>query len=490
MAERLPFYKQLRHERKLRGWSQEDVASKVGCGPKTVLRWENGESLPHPYSQQRLCELFGKNAEELGLLGEQAGDIDTAASPMQTSPTQETPTPAEAENNSSQRSVDQEDDSAYGGSAPSDRSPGDQPGETGKRLSWEYTSGTDASLPALGTLLCSYDIHSHWVLAVAWSPDAPSSSPGCDSRIASAGGDGTVQIWNAGTGQHILTYRGHAHKGILSKTKFVPTIYNLAWSPDGQCIASAGDGKSVHVWDANKGATNFKYTGHSGLLPNVYALEWSPDGTRIASGCSSIGRDKTIHVWDVKTGKTILHLDTHAGLSPSFSVLALAWSPDGTRIASTFGDKNVHLWDATNGKHLMTYTTPSDWVRDIAWPPDGQLLAVANGDHTVQVWDSKTGKVILTYSGHTDSVRAIAWSPDGKCIASASNDNTVQLWDSATGNHIFTYRGHTDWTTAVAWSPDGSRIASASNDNTVHVWQVNAGGFTPTVPPVREFLSS
>ena len=201
MAERLPFHQQLRYERKLRGWSQEDVASKVGCGPKTVMRWENGESLPHPYSQQRLCELFGKNAEELGLLGEQAEDID----------------------------------------AVSDRSSGNQPGEAGKRLPWEYTSGTGGSLPALGTLLCSYDIHSHWVLAVAWSPDGPSSSPGCGSRIASAGGDGTVQIWHAGTGQHILTYRGHAHKGILDKTKFVPRIYNLAWSPDGQRIASAGD---------------------------------------------------------------------------------------------------------------------------------------------------------------------------------------------------------------------------------------------------------
>jgi len=99
MAERLPFYKQLRYERKLRGWSQEDVASKVGCDLKSVLRWENGKSLPHPYSQQRLCELFGKNAEELGLLGEQAGDIDTVASAMQTSPTQETPSLTEAENN-------------------------------------------------------------------------------------------------------------------------------------------------------------------------------------------------------------------------------------------------------------------------------------------------------------------------------------------------------------------------------------------------------
>src|SRR5436309_6774863 len=115
MTERLPFHQQLSYERKLRGSSQEDVASKVGCGPKTVLRWENGKSLPQPYYRPKLCELFSKNAEELGLLEEQADNIETTSplihtsyepqsSPIQ-SPAQETSSPAEAENHSSQQSV-------------------------------------------------------------------------------------------------------------------------------------------------------------------------------------------------------------------------------------------------------------------------------------------------------------------------------------------------------------------------------------------------
>src|SRR5713226_4086730 len=67
---RLPFNEQLRYERELRGWSQADLAEKVGCDTKTIGRWESGDSLPRPYYRQPLCELFGKNAEELGLLQE------------------------------------------------------------------------------------------------------------------------------------------------------------------------------------------------------------------------------------------------------------------------------------------------------------------------------------------------------------------------------------------------------------------------------------
>ena len=67
MATRIPFHEQLKYERERRGWSQADIAEKTGCDTKTVGRWERGERLPRPYHRQMLCELFGKNAEELGL---------------------------------------------------------------------------------------------------------------------------------------------------------------------------------------------------------------------------------------------------------------------------------------------------------------------------------------------------------------------------------------------------------------------------------------
>jgi nucleoside phosphorylase/Tol biopolymer transport system component len=314
---------------------------------------------------------------------------------------------------------------------------------------------------AIGTLLYTYDIHSSYVVAVAWEPGG--------NRIASAGGDGLVRVWEANTGQTLLTYRGHPW--VLKNVNMAPTIYMLAWSPEGLRLASAGVGTAVYVWDAATGQDIITYTGHSGWLPNVWALAWSPDGKRIASACSAISTDKTIHIWNATKGTKLLHYDSRYGALPNFSVSAVAWSPDGVRIASTCGDKTLRLWNATTGKPIKTFKTSSDWVYTIAWSPDGRYLALANGNSTAEILDASTGRILLTYEGHREGVRDIAWSPDGSRLATASNDTTVQIWDAINGTCLYTHEEHAAWTTAVAWSPDGTRIASASNDKTVQVWQ-------------------
>ncbi len=314
---------------------------------------------------------------------------------------------------------------------------------------------------AKGSILCTYDIHSSYVVAVAWEPGG--------NRIASSGGDGLVRVWEADTGHTLLTYRGHPW--LVKNFNMAPTIYSIAWSPEGLRLTSGGVGTSVRVWDAATGQDISIYTGHSGLLPDVWAVAWSPDGKRIASACSSIGTDKTIHIWNATTGAKILHYDSRYGLLPNFSVSAIAWSPDGVRIASTCDDKTIRLWDATTGKPIKTFKTSSRWVYTIAWSPDGRYLALANGNSTAEILDASTGRILLTYRGHHEGVRDIAWSPDGSRLATASNDTTVQIWDAANGTCLYTHQENAAWTTAVAWSPDGTRIASASNDKTVQVWQ-------------------
>lgn len=330
-----------------------------------------------------------------------------------------------------------------------------------------YTGTTGAGAPPQqGDLIHSYRIHPQWVLALSWEPGG--------QRIASCGGACAVYVWNAETAQTLVRYEGHQHRGILAKTPFLPTVYNVAWSPVDARIASCGSGRDVHVWDAESSGTINIYRGHSGLLPDVFAMGWSPDGRYIASACSSAGIDRTVHIWDVQTGQTVQRYHMQAGTNPTFSVLALAWSPDGTRIAATCGNQTIQLWQPFNGQHVATYHVSAPATSSLAWSPDSRFLATANSDHTVQVWDTTAHQLVLTYNGHTDSVRAVAWSPDGRHIASASNDTTVRLWSFSSdgkGTHLYTYTGHHNWTTSVAWAPDGSRIASGSNDKAVQVWQ-------------------
>jgi WD40 repeat protein/serine/threonine protein kinase len=211
------------------------------------------------------------------------------------------------------------------------------------------------------------------------------------------------------------------------------------------------------------GSLLYTYPGHTNI---VFAVAWSPDGRRIASG----SYDHTVQVWDAADGS---HAFTYRGHSSP--VNAVAWSSDSRHIASGSNDHTVQVWDAADGSHVFTYKGHSDVVLALAWSPDGTRLASGGADQTVQVWDAADGGHVYSYTGHANSVDTVAWSPDGKRIASGSYDKTVQVWDAANGGHVYPYRGHSGYVHAVAWSPDSKRIASGSTDETVQVWNATDG---------------
>ena len=202
----------------------------------------------------------------------------------------------------------------------------------------------------------------------------------------------------------------------------------------------------------------------------VYSVAFSPDGSILASASA----DGTVKLWDVRTKTTIATLEEHTG-----RVYSVAFSPDGKMLASGSHDLTVKLWDVSKRTNIATlegHVSRSGWldgVSSVAFSPDGKMLASGSHDLTVKLWDVSKRTNIATLGEHTGYVTLVSFSPDGATLASGSNDGTVRLWDIATKCSIATLGGHTSNVRSVSFSPDGTMLASGSSwDRTVKLWDV------------------
>jgi WD40 repeat protein/serine/threonine protein kinase len=218
--------------------------------------------------------------------------------------------------------------------------------------------------------------------------------------------------------------------------------------------------------------------GHTG---EVVSVAFSPDGTQLASA----SWDQTVKVWDAATGQETRTLKGHTG-----AVYSVSFSPDGTRLASASGDGTVKVWNASTGQETLTLNGHTGFVNSVSFSPDETRLASAGDDKTVKVWDAATGQGTLTLKGHTGEIHSVAFSPDGTRLASASGDGTVKVWDAVTGHETLTLKGHTVNVVSVSFSPDGTRLASASVDQTVKVWDAVSGQETLTLKEQTSNVSS
>ncbi|MBD2460341.1 hypothetical protein H6G89_04720 [Oscillatoria sp. FACHB-1407] len=208
----------------------------------------------------------------------------------------------------------------------------------------------------------------------------------------------------------------------------------------------------------------------------IYTVAFSPDGTRLATGEA----DGNIRLWNVADGQLLLTLESYSNL-----IWSISFHPNGSQLASSSTDHIVRIWDIETGQCIRTFEGHTSLVWGVAWSPDGHSLASGSEDSTIRLWNVHTRACLITLQGHTDIVWAVTWSSDGQMLASASADKTIRLWDVKTGSTIRILQGHSQAVNAIHFSPDGQRLASCSEDKTVRLWDVRTGALLKTLHDFR-----
>jgi WD40 repeat protein len=302
--------------------------------------------------------------------------------------------------------------------------------------------------------------HTEVMRQIAFSPDG--------QLLATSSVDSTVRMWRLSDGKLARTIR-HPE-----------AVTSIAFSPDGRWLVSGSYDGAARLWRLSDGALAQTLKGHIGT---VWSVAYSPDGQRIASS----GEDKTIKLWRASDGTLLNTLRGH-----TLNVWSVAFSPDGKLVGSGSFDKTVKLWRTDTGALVRTLVGSGEAVVNIDFSPDGQILASAGDDKLIRLWRVSDGKPLHTLTG-SDHVYSVMFSRDGYWLASGgrARGNLATLWQQFFGNRLLggngkTARlwrvsdgalqqelsGHSDDVWAVALSPDGKWLATAGLDKVVKVWSL------------------
>lgn len=287
-----------------------------------------------------------------------------------------------------------------------------------------------------GRLLRELKGHHSLVGSVDASPDG--------KFLASGAWDGHLKIWPLDAPQGPLVLRGHPAE-----------VISVAFRPDGQQLASLGEDGSMAAWQARTGSQQWSFaaTGAAriGYSPDgSLAIAWDRDGKAI-SACDALSgkaapvpdefkewleqsRDGRLRLMDGKANAPLKVWDVarqEVKLEVPAGVHALAFSPDGTRLADARGDQSLEVWDVSAGKRLLSWPHYQNLrVQALAYSPDGKRLFSGSINGTVKIWEPNTGTEALTLKGHTHFINCLAVSPNGKVLASGSADRTIRVWDA------------------------------------------------------------
>jgi WD40 repeat protein/tRNA A-37 threonylcarbamoyl transferase component Bud32 len=320
----------------------------------------------------------------------------------------------------------------------------------------------------------SFSWNSTGVRALAYQPDGKQLAVGGGAvGFGPFVGNEELSIWSEAQAAQLTAFRPDKRRGAIT---------GLAWSPDGGqlalslwCLDDARDVLStkglpaesygrIELWDVPQRRLIRSFVGHKSFVNGV-AL--SRDGSLVASA----GSDGIANVWETATGERQHELKGHRG-----QVMAVAFSPNGELLATAgqgpmdrWGSKTpadsgeVKLWDLSTGKETVSLRGHDTGVFTVAFSPDGTLLASAGRDRSIKLWGVRSGELLRALFGHEDDIHGLAFSPDGNHLASGSSDRTVRLWNPADGRQKKVFLGHVQPVMAVAFNADNHTIASCAS---------------------------
>jgi WD40 repeat protein len=278
------------------------------------------------------------------------------------------------------------------------------------------------------------------------SPVAFSPAGDC---LASANEKGIVRLWHVESG-------AQAHE-------FADAGRTLAFSPNGKLLAAGGKDKQIRLWELPSGRALPPLQGHSAAIS---AIAFSPDGKLLASGTTTpcgISRDPP-RLWDLASRKEVRRF---AGHWPD--VNALTFSPDGKTLAGGL-ENVVMLWDVETGKELHVNDSHRSPIWSLAISPDGKTLASTGSDDRIRLWDVSQARLLRSIAANLDIVGPVSFSPDGKTLLAGGSGSTVGSWDAATGRELHQFWPHFGHVYNVVFSPNGSLFVTSGSDGAFRLW--------------------